>query len=96
MSVRVARERPGNPLVDLAPCNLATENLIDDCVRQRLADCPHRRHFSLVQWIFQDGRLILTGRVATFYLKQVLQTVLKNITSVQSIVNNVEVVKSKD
>ena len=40
---------------------------------------------------FQDGVLTLAGRVSTFYLKQVLQTLVKNLDGVSRINNQVEV-----
>jgi hypothetical protein len=42
----------------------------------------------------EDDRLVLTGRVASFYLKQVLQTLIRGIESVERIDNRVDVVSS--
>lgn len=40
----------------------------------------------------RQGTLILTGRVSTFYLKQVAQAVVARVKGVKSIVNRIEVV----
>lgn len=39
----------------------------------------------------QDGTLILSGRVPSYYLKQVLQTTLRDIDGVRRIDNRVDV-----
>ena len=39
----------------------------------------------------QDGTLVLRGTVPTFYVKQVLQTALRNIEGVTEIKNRVDV-----
>ena len=38
-----------------------------------------------------EGRLVLRGRLPTFYLKQILQTVLRDVEGVQQIENRVSV-----
>jgi osmotically-inducible protein OsmY len=40
---------------------------------------------------FQDGRLVLNGRVPTFYLKQVAQTIVRQLPAVRRIDNRVDV-----
>lgn len=40
---------------------------------------------------FKDGILTLNGEVPTFYLKQIAQTMLREVQQVHSIVNNVRV-----
>ena len=39
----------------------------------------------------QDGRLVLEGRLPTYYLKQMLQTVLRDVDGVERIDNHVSV-----
>ena len=65
---------------------------VDQCVQRRLADSTYEFYFSRVSWQFQDGRLTLRGRVPTFYLKQMLQTILRDIEHVEHVVNKVDVV----
>lgn len=43
---------------------------------------------------FHEGRLVLMGRLPSFYLKQVLQSVLRGLPGVQRIENHVDVVSS--
>lgn len=40
----------------------------------------------------KEGLLVLEGRVPSFYLKQVLQTVLRGLPGVRQIINQVDVV----
>lgn len=44
----------------------------------------------------REGRLVLMGRLPSFYLKQVLQTVLRGLPDVQRIDNRVDVVSSME
>ena len=68
--------------------------IVDQRIRQRLADCPYAFQFSRIAWRYDDGRLVLTGRLPTFYMKQVLQTMLRDIDGVDQVVNEVDVVCS--
>jgi len=40
----------------------------------------------------REGRLVLMGRLPSFYLKQVLQTVLRGLPGVQRIDNQIDVI----
>jgi hypothetical protein len=51
-------------------------------------------HPESIQIDFQEGLLIVTGRVPSFYLKSVLQTVLDGLPGVRLIDNRVDVVSS--
>lgn len=62
--------------------------------QQRLRQCPYAFVFCDVCFQYRDGRLILSGRVPSFYLKQVLQELLRGIANVQQIENDVDVVCS--
>lgn len=68
--------------------------LVQACVCQRFANCPHRFYFNQVTCRFADGTLTLDGQVPTFYLKQILQTMLGDIEHVERISNEVRVVNS--
>ena len=63
-------------------------------VRRRIDDCHHGFIFRKVTAEFEQGRLVLYGKVPSFYLKQNLQELLREIPHVERIVNNVDVVSS--
>jgi hypothetical protein len=68
---------------------------IEIVARQRLQEnCPYAFYFRCISVQFRDGVLTLRGRVPTFYLKQMLQTWLRNLDGVQRIDNQVDVVSS--
>ena len=67
---------------------------VDVGVQERLRSCPYCYYFGKISWRYDRGTLTLEGRVASFYLKQVLQTVLRDVEHVQRIVNAVDVVSS--
>lgn len=81
-----------------APPQKTSRGLIDgsveDAVRRRLEDCSYNFVFDKVSWQFADGTLTLQGCVPSFYLKQVLQELLRNIAQVDRIENDVAVVSS--
>jgi osmotically-inducible protein OsmY len=68
---------------------------IEDLAKQRLAnDCPYSFYFREIDIEFTDGILMLRGRVPSFYLKQVLQTLLTKVNGVSRIENQVDVVSA--
>ena len=63
--------------------------------RQRLSSgCPYVFYFKGISCDYEDGVLTLQGRLPTYYLKQVLQTVLADVDGVVRIENQVDVVSS--
>ena len=44
---------------------------------------------------YKEGMLILRGRVPTYYLKQLAQTLMKDLNGIELIVNRVEVVQAR-
>ncbi|NQU24514.1 MAG: BON domain-containing protein [Candidatus Nealsonbacteria bacterium] len=59
----------------------------------RLQEHPHfRGRTSTVELEFDQGTMILTGRLPSFYLKQLLQEALRDIDGVEVIDNRVDVV----
>jgi len=62
------------------------------CAVDRLEEhpCFHGRS-DAVQLRFDQGTIILSGRVPSFYLKQLLQEALRNIDGVERIDNRVDV-----
>ena len=57
-------------------------------------DCPYASYFNQVTLQFDNGVLILRGRVPTFYLKQMLQTWLRDLDGVKQIDNRVDVISA--
>jgi hypothetical protein len=68
--------------------------IVADRVQQRLSACPYSYCYNRVKWRYADGTLTLEGSVATFYLKQQLQTLFRGVENVERIANDVDVVSS--
>jgi hypothetical protein len=64
---------------------------IDESIRERLAACPYASRFNDITWQVEEGHLTLRGSVPSYYLKQVLQTVLRDIQPIRRISNLVDV-----
>ncbi len=60
-------------------------------VDERIRGCPYAFQFNRVQWQYSRGTLTLSGYVASFYLKQIHQTLLRDVNHVQQTVNEVDV-----
>ena len=56
-----------------------------------IGDPRYRQSFHNLDCHFSEGRLTLLGRVPTFHLKQLLQTMLRDIDGVRRIDNQVAV-----
>lgn len=67
---------------------LPTRILIQNRLNQHGA---HAHYFRRIEFEYSNRTLTLLGRLPTFYLKQVLQTVLRDIHGVERIINLVEV-----
>lgn len=63
-------------------------------IDERLRKCPYAFAFNRVTWRFDDGTLLLRGRVTSFHLKQVLQTILIDVRDVERLVNEMRVVSA--
>ncbi len=64
-----------------------------DLARSELSHHDHfRYHTNSITLESQDGHLVITGRLPSFYLKQMLQTVLSTLPEVQQIDNRIDVV----
>ena len=82
-------------LVDPVVHAAETVDYFDHVVRAKLStDCPYAYYYRNVTWEFRNGVLTLHGSVPTFYLKQMLQTRLRNLPGVDEIDNQVDVVSS--
>jgi hypothetical protein len=68
-------------------------NDLSIAARQYLESHPHFRGRCSGVCIAQEGRkLFLTGRLPTFYLKQLVQEALRHVPGVQAIYNHIDVV----
>jgi hypothetical protein len=67
---------------------------VDACVQQRFHNCSYAYYFNRITWRYVGGTLTLEGRVPTFHLKQILQTMLLDVELVQRIANHVDVVSA--
>ncbi len=81
------------PTIDVASALEATPPSLPDVAgkaMERLQGCSYSalRH---VQCRFQEGVLILSGQVPTFYMKQVAQELLRNMKHVEQIDNRLNV-----
>lgn len=64
-------------------------------VRRALAhSCHFTRHWREIACDYEDGVLILRGSVPSFYLKQVLQSIVKEVPGVDRVDNRVDVVSA--
>jgi hypothetical protein len=74
---------------------LDDETHVAELAKQRLSeDRLYRFYFREITCSCEDGVLTLEGRVPSFYLKQVLQTMLFGVGGVDRIDNRVDVVNS--
>jgi hypothetical protein len=71
-----------------------TDRHVHEVVGRRIDECAYGTIFKSVSWRFAEGRLILCGCVPSFYLKQVLQELMRDIDHVEQIVNHVDVINS--
>ena len=70
------------------------DSCVEQAVRQRLEACSYRFVYSKVTWQYADGTLTLSGCVPSFYLKQVLQELLRDVEQIDCVANNVQVVSA--
>ena len=74
--------------IELAICS-------SQAARQWVVDnCPYQYYFRSVDFQFDEGVLTLHGKVPTFFLKQVLQSVLGDLPEIERIENQLEMVSS--
>jgi hypothetical protein len=73
-----------------------TSTTIEQRARRLLAEHSHfRRRADDFRYEYCDGALMVRGAVPSFYLKQILQTVLMRLEGVALINNQVNVVSSE-
>jgi hypothetical protein len=73
----------------------ASAGTVEQQARELLAEHPHfRGRAANFEYQYREDVLIVRGRVPTFYLKQVLQTVLRDVEGVTCVDNRVDVISS--
>ena len=79
----------------VAGSSTATPGAVLQLARGRLnGDRLYAHHFRFIEFRFHDGVLTLFGRVPTFHLKAILQSLLRGIEGVNRIDNQVSVVSA--
>jgi hypothetical protein len=91
VSMDTEHRKSGSTLV---PGKSQAREDVNACIHRRLKECSYGFYFNQVSWQFDGGQLRLVGRVPTFYLKQMLQTILRDIDHVEQIINDVHVVSA--
>jgi osmotically-inducible protein OsmY len=70
-------------------------NDLSTVARQYLESHPHFRGRTSGVSVVQEGRnLCLTGRLPTFYLKQLVQEAVRHVPGVQNVINQIDVVSA--
>ena len=64
---------------------------VERSARRLVEKCTYACCFNQVTFSYSQGILTLEGRLPSFYLKQVLQTLLRGLDGVTRIVNRVDV-----
>lgn len=73
--------------------DVGQDRTIEKQAREELERVDHfRGRTSLVKLESRDGRLVVTGKLPSFYLKQLLQTALMKVEGVRQLHNDVEVI----
>ena len=67
-----------------------TDHHIHEAVGRKIEACPYGFMFKNVTWCYAKGRLTLRGSAPSFYLKQVLQELLRDMDQLEQIVNRVD------
>ena len=65
--------------------------VLEFCLRRRFRDSPYAA-LHRVQCDCQNGAVMLRGRVASFFLKQLAQELVRNAAGVKSVTNRIDVV----
>jgi hypothetical protein len=76
---------------ELSTNGTVADERIRETVRRRIDGCSYKFIFGNVTCHCNDGHLMLCGCVPNFYLKQVLQELLRGIERVKQITNSVDV-----
>lgn len=77
------------------PIHTSTQaDTVDDHVRRRLSRCPYRYYFKDVTWEYNDGFLVLRGRVPSFWLRHTIEAFLQDMDGVAFLRNDIDVVSA--
>lgn len=91
---RPEQAKRGRKMVSVAMVESNSKHDLVNQARKRLEQNAHFRGRSrLIRIDEQNGTLVLRGRLPSFYLKQILQTVLLDMDGVSHIDNRVEVLR---
>lgn len=71
-------------------CGMQIPATIRERAQNQLRNLPYSS-FRKISCDFFEGRLILRGRVPSYFLKQLAQTIAAQVGGVESIVNQIEV-----
>ena len=69
----------------------SVEELAKQCVTE---NCSYAYYFRDILFQHEDGVLTMRGRVPSFYMKQILQTLLGDLDGIEKIDNQVDVVSA--
>lgn len=86
---QMGRSRPTELTSDVEAATV-----VDAQVRRRIAGCPYPFFLNQVTWHFNEGVLILEGRVATERLKCALNSLLSEIEHIEQVTNCVDVINA--
>lgn len=92
-TAKVQPSRSTSAIQLIGPKVLLPQTLSGDVqarAQARLRACPYRE-IRKTTCLFHKGVLRLSGDVSSFYMKQIAQTILKNIEGVKFIVNTIHV-----
>ncbi len=70
------------------------EQHVEELIQRQIDECDYAFVFCKVHWHYEEGVLTLTGCVPSFYLKQVLQELLRKTPQVERIINHVDVIST--
>jgi osmotically-inducible protein OsmY len=79
-----------SPVPAVTPSDAADASRIADRARNRLWQSTHLA-MRTVSCEYEEGTLVLTGRLPSFYHKQLAQEVVLNVEGVTRLVNQIEV-----
>jgi hypothetical protein len=66
------------------------DQLLCDAAYRQLRSCGYR-HLSWLRCEVADGVVVLSGRLPSFYLKQVAQTVVQKLDALKGLKNHIQV-----
>ena len=77
--------------MSVAVIQLKSDCVIDDEVRRSIRELSYRQ-IRDIECVSRNGVVTLCGTLATFYLKQVAQSIASKVPGVNRVVNEIQVV----